>query len=225
MQVLGRGHHLALHTGDLCAAAAAADVRRCLDLLAPLAAVAPLMAAPGAVDAPLAGCGGAWAERWWPVRLSQAQADSPPPPEAARCGAPAGAAPWYSFVRGDVLFVALSSEQPMGPASAQARFAQRVARLRPHGGWVVALAHSGGAAADSLLNALLPDVLFVTAGCAGKEVRRRWACVSPPPDGYARLRVLGKGSRERKGAALQVERVQATDGEVLSSFEIPHQLS
>ena len=222
VQVLGRGHHLALHTGDLCAAAADDDVRRCLDMLAPLAAVAPLMAAPGAVDAPLAGCGGAWAERWWQVRLSQAQADSPPPPEAARCGAPAGAAPWYSFVRGDVLFVALSSEQPMGPASAQARFAQRVARLRPHGGWVVALAHSGAAAADSLLSALLPDVLFVTAGCAGKEVRRRWACVSPPPDGYARLRVLSKGSRERKGAALRVERVRATDGELLGSFEISH---
>ena len=55
-----------------------------------------------------------------------------------------------------------------------------------------------------------------------EEVRRRWACVSPPPDGYARLRVLGKGSRERKGAALQVERVRATDGEVLASFEISH---
>lgn len=223
MQVLGRGHHLALHTGDLCAAAAAADVHRCLDTLAPLAAVAPLMAAPGAADAPLAGCGGAWAERWWSVRLSQAQADSPPPPEAAHCGA-AGAAPWYSFVRGDVLFVALSSEQPMGPASAQARFAQRVARLRPHGGWVVALAHSGDAAADSLLRALLPDVLFATAGCAGKEVRRSWACVSPPPDGYARLRVLSHGSRGRKGVALQVERVRATDGEVLGTFEVVRQL-
>ena len=225
LQVLGRGHHLALHTGDLCAAAAATDVRRCLDTLAPLTAVAPLMAAPGAADAPLAGCGGAWAERWWALRLSQAQADSPPPPEAAHCGAAGttgagGAAPWYSFVRGDVLFVALSSEHPMGPASAQARFAQRVTRLRPRGGWVVALAHSGGAAADSLLRALLPDVLFATAVCAGKEDRRSWACVSPPPDGYARLRVLSHGSRGRKGPALQVERVRTTDGEVLGAFEI-----
>ncbi len=238
------------HTGDLCApSAVAGDVRRCLQAVAPLAAAAPLMPAPGPADAPLAaGCGGgAWGERWWAMRMAQAEDGALGPEDAAACAAgpprvaaaaAAAATPWYAFARGPVLFVALSSAHPTGRDSEQARFARRAAKRRPPGGWLVAYAHGGGGgggggpgggggggggAMDALLGALKPDLLLAAGGCASSTPPKHGvggSCVSPPPEGYMRLRVLSKGGQGRKAAALRVEQVRATDGQVLGAFEV-----
>ena len=46
-------------------------------------------------------------------------------------------------------------------------------------------------------------------------------CVSPPADGYARLRLLDRsGPGKSRPPTLHVERVRAADGHVLGAFDV-----
>jgi len=234
-----------LRTAGMRTAASTVEVGRCLSAISPLVAAAPLMPAPGPADlVGDAGCdggaggggggGGAWADRWWEVRLAESIPPSSSSSSSSGAGCPgaqptaarSGAGPWYSFVRGTVLFVALSSGHPMGDGSEQHRFAQRAARLRPAGGWVVAYAHDGAASAPLATRVLRADALLAAQGCASGGGGGHAGCIAPPPDGYARVRVHGGGGESGRLAVahLEVERVRAADGAVLSALQIPQKV-
>ena len=76
---------------------------------------------------------------------------------------------------------------------------------------------------DALLGALKPDLLLAAGGCASSTPPKHGvggSCVSPPPEGYMRLRVLSKGGQGRKAAALRVEQALATEGEGVGAFKV-----